>query len=224
MKRSRSSPVSKSLPRWLSPAGLDTIVHRDKCTRNAYGVLTPDHIDVKWPLPIMFGEESYAFSLINITDPRYTEVAITMSHKLLHLFYDLQIVEHEWRRAYKSFLEAESRKLKLTPGVLQKSRDKAEEEYNTAKEQLLRLQDQRDLFDDTIEKIFDRCKQIKTSIIKEQDLEKLRESLNSHVRNLFPADHPFWNTPFDVKPSNRGHTVGHRHHHHHNSSHHRTPI
>ncbi len=177
------------------------MIHPDPCTRNAHGVMTPDHFHVKWPLPTMFGGESYAFSLIDISDPRFTMEAVAMSKKLIHLFYDLQIIEHEWRKTYKHFLETESRKDKLTPGVLQKSRDKANEDFNCAREQLLRLQDQRDLFEDTIQRIFDRCKQIKASIIKERDLERLRESLNECVKEKFPSGHQFWVSHFDVKLS-----------------------
>jgi hypothetical protein len=117
--------------------------------------MTPDHLDVQWPLPVMFGQENYSFSLIDIPDDRYAEEAGVMSQKLIRLFYDLQIVEYEWRKTYKRFLQAEDRVNHLTPGVLQKSRDKAEKDLSDVREQLLRLQDQRDLFDSTIQKIIE---------------------------------------------------------------------
>ena len=216
MQRSISTPPLNKCPLWLEPTKLSRIIHADSCTRNEHGVMTQDHIQVKWPLPTMFGDESYAFALIDISDPRFSMEAKSMSRKLIHLFYDLQIIEHEWRRAYKHFLDTEGRKDKLTPGVLQKSRDKAHEEYNSAREQLLRLQDQRDLFEDTIQRIFDRCKQIKSFILKEQELEKRRESLNGDVRAKYPIDHPFWKTHFDIHLS-RNHTENglQKHHHHH---------
>lgn len=179
------------------------MIHSDRSNVNPHGVLTPDHLNVQWPLPTMFGEESYAFSLIDITDPRFTAEAADMSHKLLHLYYDLQIVEHEWRRTYKTFLEAEERKEKLTPGVLPKSREKAEIEYNAAKEQLLRLQDQRDLYDDTIQKVFDRCRQIKESIVKERHLDSLCEELHERIKEIYPSGHEFWRASFDVKHIHR---------------------
>jgi len=169
--------------------------------------MTPDHLDVQWPLPVMFGQETYSFSLIDIPDERYAEEAAVMSKKLMRLFYDLQIIEYEWRQTYKRFLKAEERVANLTPGVLLKSREKAEKELADTREQLLRLQDQRDLFNSTIQKIFERCKEIKASILKEQDLEKLRTTLSDRVRSLFSEDDEFWKTKFKV------HTSHHKHHH-----------
>jgi hypothetical protein len=184
--------------------------------------MTPDHLDVQWPLPVMFGQENYSFSLIDIPDDRYAEEAGVMSQKLIRLFYDLQIVEYEWRKTYKRFLQAEDRVNHLTPGVLQKSRDKAEKDLSDVREQLLRLQDQRDLFDSTIQKIFERCREIKASILKEHDLEKLREKLNDRVRSLFTDDDIFWKTKFKVHTSHhRQHS--HRHHRSNHDMHHAVP-
>lgn len=219
MQRSFSSPSINKCITWLEPTRLSKVIHPGSCTKNEHGVKTQDHIDVKWPLPNMFGDESYAFALIDITDPRFSFEATAMSKKLIHLFYDLQIIEYEWRRVYKHFLETEARKEKLTPGVLQKSRDKAFEEYNSAREQLLRLQDQRDLFEDTVQRIFDRCKQIKTSITKERGLEELRERLKKHVQTKFPAGHPFWDMNFDLHLTRNVTENGVQKHHNHHHSH-----
>jgi len=186
---------------------MSRVVRPDECTTNHHGIMTPDHLDVQWPLPVMFGQETYSFSLIDIPDERYAEEAAVMSKKLMRLFYDLQIIEYEWRQTYKRFLKAEERVANLTPGVLLKSREKAEKELADTREQLLRLQDQRDLFNSTIQKIFERCKEIKASILKEQDLEKLRTTLSDRVRSLFSEDDEFWKTKFKV------HTSHHKHHH-----------
>jgi hypothetical protein len=45
----------------------------------------------------MFGEEKYAFSLIDIEDPRYVEECAEHAKKLIHYFYDQQIIDLEWR-------------------------------------------------------------------------------------------------------------------------------
>jgi chromosome segregation ATPase len=212
----------KTVPRWLSPSSVSRVVRADRCTTNQHGIMTPDHLDVQWPLPVMFGQENYSFSLIDIPDDRYAEEAGVMSQKLIRLFYDLQIVEYEWRKTYKRFLQAEDRVNHLTPGVLQKSRDKAEKDLSDVREQLLRLQDQRDLFDSTIQKIFERCREIKASILKEHDLEKLREKLNDRVRSLFTDDDIFWKTKFKVHTSHhRQHS--HRHHRSNHDMHHAVP-
>lgn len=148
-----------------------------------------------------------------VPDKRFEDEATLMSQKLVRLFYDRQIILCEWRKAYKHFVHADRRKANLTPGVLQKSRDKADRDFNTSKEQLLRLQDQRDLFEELIQRIWDRCGQIKWSIKNEQDLETLRQDLNERVKEKFPADHAFWSTNFSVRLPGMGPTVeksGHR--------------
>lgn len=194
--RNRSeSPI----PLWLDPDALPHLRTPEPCSDNKHGRMTADHIETRWPLPTMFGSEEYSFSLIDIPDQRFREEAAVMSRKLIRLFYDLQIIEFEWRKTYKLFVDAENRKDHLTPGVLQKSRDKAEAELEAARDQLLRLQDQRDLFKSVIGKIWDRCDQIQATIRKEHELECLRDELSQAVRNKFPPNDPFWKTKFKVR-------------------------
>ena len=193
------SALLSEVPAWLSPKSVVRVIKPEPCSDNRHGIMTPDHIDVKWPLPTMFGSEQYAFSLIDIPEPRFAEETAVMSRKLIRLFYDYQIIEHEWRKTYKQFIEAEKRKANLVPGVLQKSRDKAEAAVESAREQLLRLQDQRDLFDSVISKIWDRCSQIRATINKEKELEALREDLSQGVRDKFPQGDPFWKGKFKVR-------------------------
>lgn len=161
--------------------------------------MTAEHYASKWPMPLMFGNEDYAFSLIDISDPRYSEETATMSGKLVRLYSDVQIIEHEWRKTYKHFVYAERRRDNLTPGVLQKSRDKAEDEVEAARVQLLSLQDQRDLFHSLIDKVWARCAQIKASIDKERALESLRTELNDAIKQQYPMSDPFWRTKFKVR-------------------------
>lgn len=198
-KRAKSSSSIEEIPLWLSPKSLSRVVSPEPCSDNQHGIMTSDHISVKWPLPIMFGAEEYSFSLIDIPDKRYAEEAAVISRKLIRLLYDFQIIEFEWRKTYKKFIEAEKRKANLTPGVLQKSIDKAEADVISTREQLLRLQDQRDLFHSILDKIWMRCTQIKASISKELDLESLRKELSESVKARLPISDIFWTTKFKVK-------------------------
>ena len=159
-KRGRSLDKKDSptaIPRWLSPKSLTRIVRPDASSGNRHGVMTPDHMSVKWPLPIMFGSENYSFSLIDLKDSRYEEEAAKMSQGLAKLFSERQTVETEWRSAYKKFIEVEKRRNSLTPGVLQKSLDDAEHDLKQAKDVLVRLQARRDDVQAGIQKILDRC-------------------------------------------------------------------
>lgn len=198
--RAISEPPSHEIPNWLSPKSLSRKVSPERSADNRHGVMTPDHLDVKWPLPIMFGNEEYAFSLIDIPDERYAEEAAVLSRKLVRIFYDYQIIEFEWRKTYKKLIEAEKRKANLTPGVLQKSIEKAESDVNAARDQLLRLQDQRDLFQSILDKIWRRCSQIKATIKKESNLESLRKELSELVKARLPISHEFWESEFRVQP------------------------
>jgi hypothetical protein len=147
----------------------------------------------------MFGSEEYAFSVVDIPDERYAQEAAVLSRKLIRLFYDFQIIDFEWRKTYKRFVEAEKRRANLTPGVLQKSIEKAESDVNATREQLLRLQDQRDLFHSIWDKIWRRCDQIKSTIKRESDLERLRMELSALVKERIPHSDVFWKSKFRVK-------------------------
>lgn len=209
-RRTRSA---SPLPSWVDPNRLSKVFRASPCSTNEFGLKTCDHIDVRWPLPTMFGYENYAFSLINMADDRFTEESGEMSRKLLRLLYDYQIIELEWRKTYKQFIEAEQRLANLTPGVLQKSRDKAEATLAGTRDQLLRLQDQRDLFERIINKIWVRCREIRAIIKKEKDLEQLRMELSGIVKERFPVSDPFWKSKFKIRGT--GHSVPPSKHHRH---------
>lgn len=197
--RSRSaSSKPTNIPPWLTPKALPMIVKPDDATDNEHCVKSLDYLNVQWPMPLMFGSELYAYSLVDIPDERYAEEAAVMSAKLMKLFYDSQIIEGQWRKTYKQFVGSETRKAKLTPGVSLRSKEKADKDLDAAKAQLLRLQDQRDLYNSTIHKIYDRCAQIKSSLIVEEGLQNLRDDLTQAVIAVHPVDDPLWSSKFSV--------------------------
>jgi hypothetical protein len=163
--------------------------------------MTPDHIGVKWPMPTMFGSENYSFSLVDLADERYAAEAASISEKLAGSFSEQQRVENEWRIAYKKFLDAEKRRNNLTPGVLQKSIDKAESDLTHARDRVLGLQARRDELHARIMAIWDRCKEVKDSIRRESELEKLRQQLNESVKVKFGRDDTFWKSKFKARSS-----------------------
>lgn len=162
-----------------------------------------DHIVTQWPLPIMFGEEQYSFSLIDIEDRRYAEECAEMSRRLIKYLYDRQIISLEWRKTYRDLTDAESRKASLPATAPQKTRDAMDKAVNDFRTRLLEIQDQRDGYDVCIGKILDRCAQIKATIKKEADLESLRKELSERVKARFANDDPFWNTHFDPHSSKK---------------------
>ena len=166
---------------------------------NAHCIMAPDHLNSLWPLPVMFGCEDYAFFLVNITDERFLDECATMSGKLGELLAGQQIVENDWRTAYKRFLDAEKRRASLTPGAQQKSIDRADTLVTDAKNDLLKLQHLRDEKQRAIHMIWDRCEEIKQLIEKEHALEMLRQDLNQKVKLKFPKGDPFWKTKFKVR-------------------------
>ena len=185
----------------VSPTSLTRIIKPDACSSNSHGIMSPDHIDVKWPLPTMFGSESYAFSLINISEDRFETEVQEMSLDLSKLLSRQQIVENDWRTAYKKFLVAESRRNNLHAGVQQQSIDEADKELECTKTCLLQLQQKRDDVQAAIKKVWDRCKEIKSTIAKEKSLENLRRNLNEQVRRKYPRGDHFWKSKFKVRMS-----------------------
>ena len=156
-----------------------------------------DHLTTQWPLPIMFGEEQYAFSLIDISDPRYATECAEMSRRLIKYLYDRQIIALEWRKTYQSLTEAEAKKASLPATAPQKARDAMDKDVTGFRARLLEIQDQRDGYDACIGKILERCAQIKGIIKKEADLEGLRQELSERVRLKFSERDEFWETNFD---------------------------
>jgi hypothetical protein len=196
--KDRDSPA---VARWLSPTSLPRIVRPEASSGNPHGVMTPDHLGVKWPMPIMFGSENYSFSLVDLADDRFSQEAAKMSENLAELFTKQQVIENEWRIAYKKFLEAEKRRNNLTAGVLQKSIDKADADLADARERVLSLQSKRDEFQMKINEIWDRCREVKDGISRESDLEKLRQDLSESIQSKIDREDIFWKSKFKVRSS-----------------------
>merc|ERR1712100_328343 len=101
-----------------------------------------DYRKVRCPLPRMFGSEKYAYSLIDIEDPRYVDECARMSQKLIRFHYDQQIIDLEWRKTYKALLKAEHHRASLPENARQNTKDKLDKEVSDKKKYLLELQDQ----------------------------------------------------------------------------------
>lgn len=168
------SPQS-DIPRHLSVCALSK-KHRRKLsasTGNLHGYRAEDYRVLNWPLPKMFGEEKYAYSLIDIKDQRYLKDCASMSEKLIRLAYDQQIIDLQWRKTYKALLDAEHRKATL-PEKQDKAKKDLQKEVDTCMKHLLELQNQRDSYEEEIKDVYSKCAAIKGQIKTEKDLENLR--------------------------------------------------
>lgn len=191
-------------PDWLSTHKLTSKLYLQPSTGNLHGLRSEDYFRVQWPMPRMFGDEKYAYQLVDIDDPRYIEESVQMGKKLVRLFYDEQIMDLEWRNTYKRLLLAEHRRATLAEAAQQRTKDKMDAEVVAAKKYLLELQDQRDLYRVCTEEIWSRCDHIKATIKGENDLERLRQEMTSRVKAKFPRDDAFWSTNFNVQSSGAG--------------------
>lgn len=197
--------VVPDVPEWLSTKSLVKRRYLSQSTGNLHGLQANEFHGTKWPLPRMFGDEKYAYTLIDIEDPRYVEECANMAKRLIHYFYDQQIFDLEWRKTYKRLISAEKRRANLPPSAQQKAKDELDKNVAKAKKYLLELQEQKDLYQTYIDQIFDRCSQIKRSIKKENDLEELREEMSNRVKSRFDTSDAFWRTSFNAR-NLTGHT------------------
>jgi hypothetical protein len=159
-------------------------------------------------MPKMFGDEKFAFSLVDIEDPRFVEEAAMMGRKITRLNYEKQIVDMEWTRTYKSLLRAEQHERTLgDPSFKDEKMDKRREkrkleikaEIDDFKAHLLTLQEQKDMYESCIQDIWERCHQIKEGIRQENDLESLRKELSGRVQQQYSAEDEFWGTKFTLE-------------------------
>lgn len=200
------SPVPK-LPRHLSVSGLTKRTKLSASSGNLHGYLAEDYRRLSWLMPKMFGEEKYGHSLIDIEDPRYLKDCAAMSKKLIRLQYDLQIIDLEWRKTYKSLLDAEHRRATLPQSAeytknLEKTKKTLEIEVQNCMKYLLECQEQRDLYEQQIKDVYAKCDAIKATIKKENDLEDLRMSMEKGTMERLNADSPFWRTKFNYRSAN----------------------
>lgn len=195
-------PVPK-IPRYLSVNGL---THRRKLnpnTGNVHGYKGEDYKQLNWPLPKMFGEEKYGFSLIDIDDPRFLKESAGNSKKLIRLHYDEQIIDLEWRKTYKALRDAEHRA--ATAGKNDKTKELIKKEVQQHLKYLLELQEQKDMYASQVADVNERCAYIKGTIKKENDLEELRMTLENHTKDRIPGDAAFWKTKFNTRsPTHKG--------------------
>ena len=171
-------------------------------TGNLHGYMAEDYIQVRCPLPKMFGEEKYGYSLIDIEDPRYLVECSAMSKKLVRLSYDQQIMDLEWRKTYKALLDAEHRQSTLSGNAPQKTKDLMKKEVDGAMKYLLELQEQKDMYESHVKEIYTRCDEIKALLKKERDLEDLRQHMEGQTRAAIMDDNPFWRTKFNIISQN----------------------
>lgn len=188
----------EKIPSWISLKTLTKKRYRLPGTGNTHALQAQDFIDNLYPLPKMFGDESYAYYLIDISDPRYLVECARMSRQLLKLQYEAQIIDIEWKRRYNELITHEHRYAALPPSASEKAKTALKDDVVHSKKQLLELQTQKDMYEKEKEKIFDRCKVIKESIKKENDLEQLREEMTNSIRQKYEPNHTFWSTQFDV--------------------------
>mmetsp|Transcript_32174 Transcript_32174/g.74191 ORF Transcript_32174/g.74191 Transcript_32174/m.74191 type:complete len:84 (+) Transcript_32174:569-820(+) len=68
--------------------------------------------------------------------------------------------------------------------------------------QLLELQQQKDMYEQQIKEIYDRCDAIKATIKKENDLEDLRLTMEKQTKEKISSDSPFWKAKFNIRSVN----------------------
>lgn len=197
------------IPKYLSTTSLSRRKKLDASTGNHHGYQAEDYSQVSWPLPKSFGKEKYAYSLIDIEDPRYTKECAAMSKKLIRLNYDQQIIDHEWRKTYKALLDAEHRKATLpTLGDRPKGNNvpdwrktSLQKEVDHHMKYLLELQEHKDMYEEELKQIYTRCDSIKATIKKETDLEELREHMERKQKERVGNESIFWKTKFNIRSS-----------------------
>mmetsp|Transcript_101099 Transcript_101099/g.286545 ORF Transcript_101099/g.286545 Transcript_101099/m.286545 type:complete len:257 (-) Transcript_101099:126-896(-) len=190
--------------------GVTSLTRRRKLrmsTGNLHGYMAEDYGRVNWPLPKMFGQEKYAYSLIDIEDSRFRGECAEMSRKLIRLSYDQQIVDLHWRKTYKALLDAEQRQATLPENCKETTKTTLKKEVDGHMKYLMELQEQKDMYEDNIKEVYSRCDAIKAELKKETDLEDLRMSMEKRQRDQIHGESPFWRTKFNIKSSDSKKTI-----------------
>jgi hypothetical protein len=189
------------VPKYLSTTSLSRRKKLDASTGNHHGFQAEDYSQVSWPLPKSFGKEKYAYSLIDIEDPRYVKECASMSKKLIRLNYDQQIIDHEWRKTYKALLDAEHRQATLPMNGPDWRKTSLKKEVDHHMKYLLELQEHKDMYEEELKTIYTRCDSIKATIKKETDLEELREHMERKQKERVGSESIFWKTKFNIRSS-----------------------
>jgi len=193
-----------AVPKHLSVHALTRRRKLASSTGNLHGYMAEDYHQINWPLPKMFGEEKYGYSLIDITDPRYVKECSSLSKKLIRLSYDQQIVDLEWRKTYNALQKAEHKQATLRPRegmpakFLTKTTDMLKKDVDNAMKYLMELQEQKDLFEKEMQDVFSRCDAIKADLKKESDLEELRVHMEGRTKGTISEDSEFWRRKFNI--------------------------
>jgi len=198
------SQTAPAVPKHLSVHALTRRRKLASSTGNLHGYMAEDYHQINWPLPKMFGDERYGYSLIDITDPRYLKECAAMSKKLIRLSYDQQIIDLEWRKTYNALLDAEHKQATLRPReglpakFMTKTTDLLKKDVDNAMKYLLELQEQKDLFEREIQEVYARCDAIKAALKKESDLEELRVHMEGRTKGQIADDSEFWRRKFNI--------------------------
>jgi hypothetical protein len=202
------APETPKIPKHLSVGSLDRGGRRrlPSSTGNLHGYMAEDYREVSWPLPKMFGKEKYAYSVVDVRkdsseaeDPRYVQACADMSQQLIRLQYDQQIVDLEWRKAYKALLDAEHRQSTLPASSQEKTKTLLKKEVDGCLKYLLELQEQKDMYEQSVQDIYSKCNTIKASKTAEKGLEDLRQHMEANTKDKIHDNSPFWRTKFNVK-------------------------
>jgi hypothetical protein len=209
----RGGDAGEPLPRVPAYLSVNSITKRrklPKSTGNLHAYMAEDYRQLNWPLPKMYGQEKYAFSLVDVElkgrperaaskDHRFVKETGIMSKKLIRLQYDFQIVDHEWRTTLKKLKDAEHKGRTCGENASQKTKDMFKKEEDDLKKALLSLQEQKDMHLQAIKDVTDKCDAIRTTIKTEADLDELREHMESQTKDKISADSAFWRTKFDIR-------------------------
>lgn len=195
------------VPNYLSVNSLTKRRKLPQSTGNLHAYMAEDYSQLNWPLPKMFGNEKYGYSLVDVEvkgrkasrDNRFVKECAQSSKKLIRLAYDQQIVDREWRNTYKALLRAEHHQATLPGNATEKTKKICKEDVENRMKYLLELQEQRDMYEEQIKRVYDRCDSIKETIRKEAELDELREFMEGQTRSKIQADSPFWRTKFNIQ-------------------------
>lgn len=188
----------KHIPECYSVKALKEHKYLSASTGNVYACRSNDFKTNSYPMPKMFGMEKYAYTVVDIDDKRYVHESAENSRKLTRLEYDKQILDNTWRALYKNLLQAEEHLRTLPKNAPSKVVDEKKARVEEFKTNLLKFQQQKDLYESQIADIYARCHHIKDSIKKEEQLDALRQELTERTRLTYGADHAFWKTQFNV--------------------------
>merc|ERR1712187_840612 len=199
--------VLPKVPAYLSVTGLTRRRKLSKSTGNLHSYLGEDYHQLNWPLPKMYGNEKYGFSLVDVEvknraasqDHRFVKECAAMSKKLVRLNYDQQIVDQEWRNTYKKLLMAEHHRDTLPENAQEKTKTLMKNNVANHMKYLLELQDQKDMYANAIKDTYERCDSIREVIKKEAELDELREYMEGQTKDKIHVDSPFWRTKFNIR-------------------------